>query len=135
MLYKVVDGLICAYYSVLQDSVEEVNKMASSSQMLKGVLEGCLLAVISKGETYGYEMIERLQNYGLTMVSEGSIYPVLMRMQKEGLVSTVMRPSPNGPKRKYYSLTSEGRSDLEEFKERWEILSSGVNTLMEKGKV
>ncbi|WP_124068586.1 PadR family transcriptional regulator [Filibacter tadaridae] len=109
--------------------------MASSSQMLKGVLEGCLLAVISKGETYGYEMIERLQNYGLTMVSEGSIYPVLMRMQKEGLVSTVMRPSPNGPKRKYYSLTSEGRSDLEEFKERWEILSSGVNTLMEKGKV
>jgi len=100
--------------------------------MLKGVLEGCLLAVISKGETYGYEMIERLGKYGLTMVSEGSIYPVLMRMQKEGLVSTTTRPSPNGPKRKYYSLTPEGRIELGDFKERWHELSIGVNLLMEK---
>jgi PadR family transcriptional regulator PadR len=106
--------------------------MASSSQMLKGVLEGCLLAIISKGETYGYEMIERLQKYGLTMVSEGSIYPVLMRMQKEGLVTTVTRPSPNGPKRKYYSLTEAGRADIDDFKERWQVLSKGVNLLMEK---
>lgn len=106
--------------------------MASSSQMLKGILEGCLLAIISKGETYGYEMIEELQKYGLTMVSEGSIYPVLMRMQKDGLVSTVMRPSPNGPKRKYYSLTEAGRADIDDFKERWHELSMGVNLLMEK---
>ena len=106
--------------------------MASSSQMLKGVLEGCLLAVISKGETYGYEMIERLEKYGLTMVSEGSIYPVLLRMQKEGLVSTVSRPSPNGPKRKYYSLTSSGRTELGDFHERWKKLSIGVGLLMQK---
>ena len=106
--------------------------MASSSQMLKGVLEGCLLAVISKGETYGYEMIERLGTFGLTMVSEGSIYPVLLRMQKEGFVSTAMRPSPNGPKRKYYSLTADGRTELESFKARWKELSTGVDLLMER---
>ena len=106
--------------------------MASSSQMLKGVLEGCLLAVISKGETYGYEMIEQLGTYGLTMVSEGSIYPVLLRMQKEGFVATAMRPSPNGPKRKYYSLTSEGRTELAGFKARWKELSTGVDLLMER---
>ena len=106
--------------------------MASSSQMLKGVLEGCLLAVISKGETYGYEMIERLETYGLTMVSEGSIYPVLLRMQKEGFVSTAMRPSPNGPKRKYYSLTPEGITELDGFKARWKELSIGVDLLMER---
>lgn len=132
VLYKVVDFLNCVYYDVLQDSIEERKTMSSSSQMLKGVLEGCLLAVISKGETYGYEMIERLGKYGLTMVSEGSIYPVLMRMQKEGLVSTTTRPSPNGPRRKYYSLTPEGRIALGNFKARWQELSIGVNLLMER---
>ncbi|TCS93595.1 PadR family transcriptional regulator [Hazenella coriacea] len=72
----------------------------SSSQMLKGILEGCLLAIISKGETYGYEMIEKLESYGFRMVSEGSIYPVLIRMQKEKWVSSTMKASPTGPKRK-----------------------------------
>lgn len=57
----------------------------SKSQMLKGVLEGCLLAIISKGEIYGYEMIEKLEAYGFTMISEGSIYPVLLRMKKKSL--------------------------------------------------
>ncbi|WP_046175543.1 PadR family transcriptional regulator [Domibacillus indicus] len=103
--------------------------MASSSQMLKGILEGCLLAVIEKGETYGYEMIERLEEYGFHMVSEGSIYPVLIRMQKEGLVETVMKKSPSGPKRKYYTLTEKGIKELAEFKEKWLELSSAMNRL------
>ncbi len=54
----------------------------STSQMLKGILEGCLLAIISEGEIYGYEMSEKLAKYGFTMASEGSIYPLLIRMQK-----------------------------------------------------
>ena len=102
----------------------------STSQMLKGVLEGCLLAVIGMGETYGYEMVEKLGDYGLTMVSEGSIYPVLLRMQKEGLVMTVMRPSPNGPKRKYYQLTEAGEEELAAFRGRWDVLSGAVDQLM-----
>ena len=59
----------------------------SSSQILKGILEGCLLSIISKKDTYGYEMSEKLGEFGFTMVSEGSIYPLLLRMKKEGLVT------------------------------------------------
>lgn len=103
--------------------------MASTSQMLKGILEGCLLAVIERGETYGYEMIERLEEYGFRMVSEGSIYPVLIRMQKEGLVVTTMKKSPSGPKRKYYTITEKGHEELAEFKEKWLDLSSAMNQL------
>ncbi len=104
----------------------------SSSQMLKGVLEGCLLAIIEKGETYGYEMIEKLELYGFTMISEGSIYPVLMRLQKEGLVDSVMKDSPNGPKRKYYTLTLAGHEEYQEFKARWQAMSDSVNRLLKE---
>lgn len=106
----------------------------SSSQMLKGILEGCLLGIIEKGETYGYEMIEKLEAYGFQMISEGSIYPVLMRMQKEGLVQSVMKESPNGPKRKYYTLTAVGQEEYEEFKVRWNDLSDSVNRLVKEEK-
>lgn len=105
--------------------------MSTSTQMLKGVLEGCLLAIIAKGETYGYEMIEKLERYGLSMVSEGSIYPVLIRMQKEGLVRAVTRASPHGPRRKYYSITEKGERSLAEFRQRWLELSRAVNALLE----
>ncbi|WP_159886710.1 PadR family transcriptional regulator [Paenibacillus puerhi] len=105
--------------------------MSTSTQMLKGVLEGCLLAVIARGETYGYEMIEKLGQYGFHMVSEGSIYPVLLRMQKEGLVTTVMKASSTGPKRKYYSITQAGLEDLADFQTRWRELSQAVNVLFE----
>ncbi|SDM54198.1 PadR family transcriptional regulator, regulatory protein PadR [Fictibacillus solisalsi] len=107
----------------------------STSQMLKGVLEGCLLAVISKGEIYGYEMIEKLEAYGFTMVSEGSIYPILLRMKKEELVTTTLKPSPTGPKRKYYSLTPKGVKELKDFRERWFQLSNSVSNLLNHTKV
>ncbi len=103
----------------------------SSTQMLKGVLEGCLLAVISEGEAYGYEMIEKLNSYGITMVSEGSIYPLLIRMQKEELLQSEMKDSPSGPRRKYYTLTEKGKKELNEFMERWAELSQSVNRLLE----
>lgn len=103
----------------------------SSSQILKGILEGCLLSIIAKGETYGYEMIEKLDAYGFTMVSEGSIYPLLLRMRKEGLVITSQKELPSGgPKRKYYSLTQKGKVELEEFKENWAAISGSVAKLL-----
>lgn len=100
--------------------------------MLKGLLEGCLLALIAKGETYGYEIIEKLKEYHFEVVSEGSIYPVLMRLQKNNLVTSVMRESPNGPKRKYYSITQEGLEELERFKQHWRLISSGVSSILEE---
>ncbi|WP_100486301.1 PadR family transcriptional regulator [Sporolactobacillus pectinivorans] len=103
----------------------------SSSQILKGILEGCLLSIISKGEIYGYEMIERLGTYGFTMVSEGSIYPLLIRMRKEGFVMTRQKELPSGgPKRKYYSLTAKGLEELKTFKKTWTAISESVNKLI-----
>ncbi len=99
--------------------------------MLKGILEGCLLAIIVRGETYGYEMIEKLESFGFDMVSEGSIYPVLLRMQKEKLVNTVMKPSPTGPNRKYYSITEAGIEELAEYQKRWNELSKAVHSLFD----
>ena len=98
--------------------------------MLKGMLDGSLLALISKGETYGYEITEKLQQHHFPIVSEGSIYPVLMRLQKNNLVTTVMRKSPSGPKRKYYLITPEGEAELIQFKAQWEELSHGVASIL-----
>ncbi|MFP7493145.1 PadR family transcriptional regulator [Terribacillus saccharophilus] len=107
----------------------------SSSQLLKGILEGCLLAIIAERETYGYEMVEKLAAYGFTMVSEGSIYPLLLRMKKEGLVATTSKALPSGgPKRKYYQLTDEGLAELDDFKKRWAAVSSSVDNILGRNK-
>lgn len=128
---KVVVLFFCS--TILQNKLVEGGKSVSTSQILKGILEGCLLSVIGKGETYGYEMIEKLNKYGFTMVSEGSIYPLLLRLRKEGLVITTQKELPSGgPKRKYYSLTAKGKEELEEFKFRWDAISSGVNNLLKE---
>ncbi|MPM58504.1 hypothetical protein SDC9_105335 [bioreactor metagenome] len=103
----------------------------NSTQMLKGILEGCLLAVISEEEVYGYEMTQKLELYGFNMVSEGSIYPLLIRMKKEGLVTTTTKSSESGPKRKYYSLTDKGKEQLESFIGIWKDISTSVNKLLE----
>lgn len=107
--------------------------MSTTSQMLKGLLEGSLLALIAKGETYGYEITEKLKDHHFTVVSEGSIYPVLMRLQKHNYVTSVLRASPSGPKRKYYSITKEGEEELERFKQHWSQLSLGVSSLLKEG--
>ncbi|MCY7966487.1 PadR family transcriptional regulator [Bacillus haynesii] len=104
----------------------------SSTQMLKGILEGCLLAVISEGEIYGYEMTKVLAGYGFSDISEGSIYPILLRMQKEKWVETELKQSASGPKRKYYRLTHLGEAELQSFIGRWKALSGNVNALLEK---
>jgi PadR family transcriptional regulator PadR len=65
--------------------------LSTTSQMLKGLLDGSLLALIAKGETYGYEITEKLKDYDFAVVSEGSIYPVLMRLQKNNYVTSVLR--------------------------------------------
>jgi PadR family transcriptional regulator, regulatory protein PadR len=106
--------------------------MADTTQMLKGILDGCLLSIIKEGEIYGYELAAKLESYGFHSFSEGTIYPLLLRMQKEGLVSTTLRKSTAGPKRKYYSLTEKGEQELEQFISRWTQLSSSVNNVLNK---
>lgn len=105
--------------------------MSIRSQLLKGILEGCMLAIISQQAVYGYELSMKLQDYGLS-VSEGSIYPVLLRLQKEKLIWGEMRKSPTGPNRKYYFLTDEGTEALEEFRMNWEGIKAPVDRLLER---
>ena len=99
------------------------------SQLLKGVLEGCILAIIKKEEVYGYELSLRLRKYGLE-VSEGSIYPVLLRLQKDKLIKGEMRKSLSGPNRKYYFITEKGVQALEEFRFNWEEIRVPVERLL-----
>ncbi|WP_042142393.1 PadR family transcriptional regulator [Paucisalibacillus sp. EB02] len=107
--------------------------MSLRSQLLKGVLEGCILSVINRQSTYGYELSLRLQEYGLSDVSEGSIYPILLRLQKENLIEGTMQKSELGPKRKYYHLTEDGENALREFMEQWENIKLPVDNIINKG--
>lgn len=100
------------------------------SQMLKGMLEGCILEIISKQETYAYEISEKLSNYGLGEISEGTIYPIILRLQKNEMISATLRDSNSGPKRKYYKLTSSGIESLIQFKSNWIALDDAVNKLL-----
>ncbi|WP_282141849.1 PadR family transcriptional regulator [Cytobacillus oceanisediminis] len=106
--------------------------MSDTTQMLKGILDGCLLAIINEGEIYGYELAAKLESYGFHSLSEGTIYPLLLRMQKEGLISATLRKSTAGPKRKYYTLTEKGERELELFIGRWEQVSSSVDNVLNK---
>lgn len=105
----------------------------SSTQMLKGIIDGCVLAIIKNKEVYGYELAEKLEAYGFESFSEGTIYPMLMRMQREELVSATFKKSTAGPRRKYYSLTQKGEKELQHFITRWEQLQQSVNQVLQNG--
>ena len=107
-----------------------VNELSIRSQLLKGILDGCVLAIIEREEVYGYELSQKLQHFGLKDISEGTIYPVLLRLQKSKWVVGTMRPSDSGPNRKYYSLTAEGQENLELIRSEWESLSSPITKIL-----
>ena len=104
--------------------------MSISSQMLKGVLEGCILKIISAKETYGYEICESLILYGFENISEGSVYPILLRLQKKGLITYRSEKSPYGPIRKYYYITQDGETYLNEFLKDWKKIEESVNNVI-----
>lgn len=100
------------------------------SQMLKGVLEGCVLAIIAQNETYGYEISQQLEHYGFGKITEGTIYPLLLRLEKNGRLEAVYRASDVGPKRKYYHLTDAGREELAQFVSDFGEMAAAVQTLL-----
>lgn len=128
MQYTVVSIL----YSII---AKEGNGALEKSQILKGILEGCILLIISKENTYGYGVLERLKQGGFKDITEGTIYPLLLRLEKQGRLVSEMKESPLGPKRKYYRLTPEGESQLSEFLQEWELLSKNVNGLIGSGNI
>ena len=107
--------------------------MDHSSQLLKGVLDMCLLALIAEEPSYGYEMVDKLQGRGLALVSEGSIYPLLSRLQKKGYIEGYFVESTGGPPRKYYRIAPPGRVRLDEWATEWRRLASGVEQVLNGG--
>lgn len=105
--------------------------MSNITQMLKGLLEGCILKIVSSSETYGYEICEKLLNYGFQGISEGSVYPILIRLEKKKLLYSTMKKSPLGPMRKYYYLTEDGIKELKWFILSWEKIKQNIDNVLE----
>lgn len=101
------------------------------SQMLKGTLEGSILAIISVQDSYGYEISRQLEKFGFGNISEGTIYPLLLRLEKNGLISATYRESGRGPKRKYYRLSDPGKDELQQFFDSFEELDQAVHRLVD----
>lgn len=99
------------------------------TEMLKGVLEGCVLEVISRKPTYGYDITQQLRKLGFSDVVEGTVYAILVRLEKNNFVSIEKKPSEVGPPRKFYELTDLGREELERFWQKWNFVSSKINEL------
>lgn len=106
--------------------------MENITEMLKGVLEGCVLEIISRGETYGYEITQQLRELGFTDVVEGTVYTITMRLEKNNLVNITKKASTKGPPRKFYTLNATGQEQLETFWRKWEFVSSKINELKTK---
>ncbi|NND04345.1 MAG: PadR family transcriptional regulator [Acidimicrobiia bacterium] len=100
------------------------------SQLLKGLLDMCLLSVISTGPSYGYEMVRQLNDRGLEIAGETSIYPVLRRLKNQNLVESYLEDSPSGPARKYYRITPAGRKLLTDWADDWQTVRNGVDDVL-----
>lgn len=100
------------------------------SQLLRGILEGCVLAVIAEGETYGYEILAKLEVCGFESLLEGTLYPVLTRLEKKGMIFCRKAKSPYGPVRKYYSITESGENALEGFKTNYKKITAAADAVL-----
>jgi PadR family transcriptional regulator PadR len=100
------------------------------SQMLKGLLDPCLLAITAGEPRYGYEIVSALGEAGLVDVAEGSVYPALTRLERAGLLQAERVPSPEGPPRKYYRPTRLGERQLAEWREGWSALATSIDSVL-----
>ena len=103
-----------------------------NAQLMKGVLEGCVLSIVARGETYGYEILGILEEAGFESLGEGTLYPVLTRLDKNGLIACRKAKSPLGPIRKYYSVTEKGREELQDFMKRYRLLTQSAAAILGK---
>jgi PadR family transcriptional regulator PadR len=101
----------------------------SKAQMKKGILELCILSIISKGEAYASDILNQLKDANLIVV-EGTLYPLLTRLKNEGLLNYTWFESTSGPPRKYYQLTKQGQIFLQEINQSWTDLVNSVNKII-----
>ena len=100
------------------------------TQLLRGALDMCLLALLSQEATHGYDLVRRLEATGFEAVSYGTIYPLLTRMRRLGLVADEVQSSPSGPRRKVYTLTDDGHARLSAWRRQWTRFVDTVNTTL-----
>lgn len=128
---------MCYYVPVVSNTaylfylIEEVIVIENITEMLKGILEGCVLEIINREDTYGYEITRQLNALGFTDVVEGTVYTILVRLEKNKLVNIEKKRSELGPPRKFYSLNDAGREELQVFWDKWNFLESKINELKE----
>lgn len=103
-------------------------RIAMNSQFKKGVLDMCVLAILSSGDSYGYDVAEVLSKK--IELADGTVYPILRKLATDGLVTTYLQESKSGPPRKYYHITDVGRVRLEEDRKDWNNFSSEVNEIL-----
>jgi PadR family transcriptional regulator PadR len=109
---------------------EDINWLA---QVRRGVAEHCVLALLAKGERYGFELARELGARGQIIASEGTLYPLLARLRRNGLVETSWRESNAGPPRRYYHLTRDGELALASFKKHWGGFRDAVEEILDEG--
>jgi PadR family transcriptional regulator PadR len=100
-----------------------------NNQFKKGVLDLCVLTILKKGDSYGYDVADTLSRK--IQMSDGTVYPILRKLANDGLVSTYLKESQNGPPRKYYHLTDEGAVKLQEYKQDWDEFTEAVKGILE----
>src|SRR5713226_9078929 len=105
---------------------------AHDSQLLKGVLSLALLRLLAARESYGYELVGRLHELGLRQIQEGSVYPALSRLEREGSVISRLVSSNSGPARKYYRLSAVGYASLAESEAAWKTLVKALEPILSK---
>jgi PadR family transcriptional regulator, regulatory protein PadR len=110
-----------------------IDSSGAQVQMRKGVLELCILSILSKGDAYPTEIIEKLKDTKLVIV-EGTLYPLLTRLKNTGILSYRWEESSSGPPRKYYKLTASGEQYLKDLELGWQQLVETVNKTIKKGK-
>lgn len=100
-------------------------------QFKKGVLNLCVLALVETHDRYGYELVQAIS--AKVVISEGAVYPLLRRLTSDGYFTTYLKESAEGPPRKYYTITAQGKTHLAELRAEWEAFTTGVNELIEGG--
>lgn len=108
-----------------------INSENTKIQMRRGVLEYCILLILSKGDEYASSIINELRNADMIVV-EGTLYPLLIRQKNLGLLSYRWEESPQGPPRKYYSITDKGREYLEELDTAWNEIVASIDSIKRK---
>ena len=108
--------------------------MINKTQIMKGILEGCVLAVLSREKLYSQEIPKKLLKFKMKDVSDRTLFPLLLRLESDGLIESEKVPITNGPARKYYCTTEKGAEELSKFKEIWNALDFSVNEILNGGE-